>query len=67
MLLFDAEALKNPGAHVSHFGRAVLEPAIIVYFPGGHLRVLAVTLGTSLDNMTKIVVNMSEILACCIV
>ena len=37
VLLFDAEALKNPGAHVSHVGWAVLDPALLVYFPGGHV------------------------------
>ena len=36
VLLFDAEALKNPGAHVSHVGWAVLDPDLLVYFPGGH-------------------------------
>ena len=36
-LLFDVETLKNPGAHATHFGGAVIEPDAAVYFPGGHL------------------------------
>ena len=37
VLLLDVLALKNPNAHVSHVGWVVLEPAIMVYLPGGHL------------------------------
>ena len=37
MLLFDANALKNPTAHTSHLGCAVAEPTVCVYLPGGHL------------------------------
>ena len=37
VLLLDVLALKNPNAQVSHIGWVVLEPAIMVYLPGGHL------------------------------
>ena len=36
MLLIDWEALKNPGAHTSHAGCAVVLPAVLVYLPGEH-------------------------------
>ena len=37
VLLLDVLALKNPNTQVSHVGWVVLEPAIMVYLPGGHL------------------------------
>ena len=37
VLLSDVEDLKNPVAHASHWGRAVLEPRTLVYLPAGHL------------------------------
>ena len=36
VVLFDVEGLKNPGAHSSHLGGAVIEPDVAVYLPGGH-------------------------------
>ena len=43
VLLLDVLALKNPNAQVSHIGWVVLEPAITVYLPGGHLLCAAQT------------------------
>ena len=37
LLLFEVRALKNPGGHFSHSGSEVVEPAILVNLPGGHL------------------------------
>ena len=37
MLLFDVPDLKNPDTHPSHLGWAVLDPAVLVNLPGGHL------------------------------
>ena len=37
VLLFEANALKNPVSHASHCGCTVVEPAVFVYLPGGHL------------------------------
>ena len=37
LLLFEAEFLKNPGAHDSHLGWVVAVPLTMVYLPGGHL------------------------------
>ena len=37
MLLFDVNALNNPGAHDSHWAWALALPITFVYFPGGHL------------------------------
>ena len=34
--MFDVEALKYPGGHVSHLGSEVAEPIVLVYVPGGH-------------------------------
>ena len=31
------DALKNPGAQVSHLGCAEADPDVLVYMPGGHL------------------------------
>ena len=37
MLLISMSVLKNPVAHVSHFGCAIKLPDVFVYFPAGHL------------------------------
>ena len=37
VLLLDAAALKNPSAHFSHWGWAVVVPATLVNSPAGHL------------------------------
>ena len=37
VLLLEAKSLKDPAAHVRHWGWAVTEPAVFVYLPGGHL------------------------------
>ena len=36
MPLLDVMALKNPGAHASHWGWVVAEPPTLVYLPHGH-------------------------------
>ena len=58
--MIEVDALKNPGAHVSHVGGAVADPAIIVYLPGGHF--VAVTLGTTFGNTAKRTVTMGRVL-----
>ena len=37
MLLLDTASLKNPAAHGSHWGWAVMVPITFVYFPVPHL------------------------------
>ena len=37
VLLSDVNALKNPDAHETHWGCAVVDPPTLVNFPGGHL------------------------------